>query len=278
MGMIKQEYRINVLRSIPRRIVMRFVLLGCVICLSIFCVKAQPLLYFTCLSDDAVMSGKTCSTTLATTASFIQDTIQTPIPNSTCSYQFALLNYQGRDLPIQTLHTALKAYDHARAQGYDPQQILTIVDYSKPSSSKRLWVFDLKQNKLIYHSYVSHGTQSGTLYASRFSDKDDSHESVLGVILTGEPYEGTLGYSLRLYGLEKGFNTNIYKRRIVVHSAWYVTPDFISRFHEAGKSFGCLAISPDVGPNVINYIKEGSIIVNYFPSKSWLEHSQFLNE
>jgi hypothetical protein len=241
------------------------------------CAEPAPLLYPACLSDNAVMGGTQTCTVIAEEATYPNDTIWTPEPNSTCADQFAMLSKESPGLSTRALHTALIAYEHAREHGYDPQEVLTIVDYSKPSNVKRLWVFNLRHNQLMYNSYVAHGTQSGSLYATHFSDAYESHQSVLGVLLTGQPYQGSLGYSLKLYGLEPGFNRHVYERKIVVHPAWYVDPNFIGKYHEAGKSFGCLALSTNVTPAVINYIKDGSIIVNYFPSKDWLEHSQFLH-
>ncbi len=239
-------------------------------------VTAQPLFYITCLADEAKLTNCQNTNQIAKPATFSDAVIKTPIPNSVCSAQAAFLVHQIPGLNRHAVETALKAYANAREQGLAKKQVLTLVDFTKPSNMKRLWVFDLEHNQLVFKTYVAHGTQSGTLYASRFSDADESHKSVLGVILTGSPYVGTFGYSLYLYGLEKGFNTNIFNRRIVMHPATYVTPRFIQHFREAGESFGCLAVDNHIAPNIINYIKDGSIIVNYYPSRRWLEHSKFL--
>jgi hypothetical protein len=38
---------------------------------------------------------------------------------------------------------------------------LTVIDYSKPSTEKRLWVFDLQAHELLYEELVAHGQGSG---------------------------------------------------------------------------------------------------------------------
>ena len=201
----------------------------------------------------------------------------TIIPHEQSSDQLALINHAAYNIPYQAVRTAFKAYEHAKMLGYDKQHILTIVDYALPSDHKRLIVLDAQHEKLLFDTYVSHGTHSGDRYARHFSNKDNSHESSLGVLVTGKPYEGLLGYSLRLRGLEKRFNSNVYERDIVVHPATYVGKKIATKFHEVGKSFGCLAVNSKIAPHLINLIKSGTIIVNYYPSQPWLTHSRFLH-
>lgn len=193
-----------------------------------------------------------------------------------CSDSFAVLNHEALGLPEAVLKVAMRAYTHARHLGLDAKRLLTVVDFEKPSDEKRLFVFDLNNNKLLFDTFVSHGARSGRLYAKHFSNRIDSLESSLGVILTGKSYPGIMGYSMRLHGLEQQFNSNIFQREVVMHPAKYTTRNFILSHHEAGKSFGCLAISTKVAKRLINTIKDGTIIVDYFPSNHWLYHSRFL--
>lgn len=196
--------------------------------------------------------------------------------NKRCSAQFAYINHEALGLPEFVLKVAMKAYHHARVLGMDAKQLLTVVDYQLPSNRKRLFVFDLNTNKLLYDTYVAHGARTGALYAKYFSNRVNSHESSLGVILTGKVYEGIAGFSMRLHGLESKFNSNVFKRDVVMHPASYATHNFVESHHQTGKSYGCLAVSKKLAKGLINTIKNGTIIVNYFPSKKWLYHSKFL--
>ncbi|MSP53277.1 MAG: murein L,D-transpeptidase catalytic domain family protein [Gammaproteobacteria bacterium] len=238
----------------------------------------QPFLYPACLTDDARLTSYYQPQDLLNILHRYTTIVIVPEPSTECSAQVALLNYQARDLSPMVISTALRAYQRAADLGYVKQHKLTIVDYSKPSDQPRLWVFNLDNNRAIFHTWVTHGTGSGERYARRFSNNDDSHASSLGVIVTGDTYTGTYGYSLNLYGVEKGVNDNIYKRRIVVHPADYVGSSVARQYNEVGKSFGCLAVNTKIAHELIDDIKGGSIIVNYYPDRSWLAHSPFLNQ
>lgn len=155
--------------------------------------------------------------------------------------------------------------------------ILTIIDYSKPSNEKRLWVFDLLELKLLFHTYVSHGIKSGALVTNSFSNKHDSKSSSIGVYKTENTYYGRDGLSLRLNGLDKGFNDNAFNRYVVMHGGWYVDEDFIKKYGRAGRSWGCPALPQDLTKPIINAIKDQSIFVVYYPSDNWFLTSKFLN-
>ena len=163
------------------------------------------------------------------------------------------------------LKLGLRAYDCAMRRGEVHKPILTIVDYTLPSYEKRMWVLDVNQHKVLFHLFVAHGHNSGLTYARHFSNAVNSHESSLGVMITGESYYGKHGYSLRLHGLEKGINNNVYRRDIVMHSAWYVNAHFVHEYDRLGRSWGCLAISPKEVHQVISTIKDGSVILAYAP-------------
>jgi hypothetical protein len=157
------------------------------------------------------------------------------------------------------------------------ENLLTIIDYSRPSSDKRFFVIDLESECIVFKTLVAHGKNSGELYASRFSNKAQSHQSAIGFFVTGSSYKGGQGYSLLVSGIDTGFNDNARKRAIVIHGANYVTSDYIQQYGRLGRSFGCPALPPDINASVINLIKEGSLIFSYYPDQNYLSHSRILS-
>jgi len=155
--------------------------------------------------------------------------------------------------------------------------ILTIIDYSLPSSEKRLWVFDLNTRTLLFHTYVSHGIKSGDLFTNYFSNKHDSKATSMGVYKTEQTYYGRDGLSLRLAGLESGFNDNASSRYVVMHGGWYVDEAFIKKYGRAGRSWGCPALPQNLTQPIIETIKDDTIFVVYYPSDRWFSTSKFLN-
>jgi hypothetical protein len=156
--------------------------------------------------------------------------------------------------------------------------LLTIIDFSLPSSTDRFFVINLIQNQVIYKSLVSHGRNSGDLYANRFSNKMQSHESALGFFITGKSYQGGQGYSLQLQGVDTGYNDRSLLRGIVIHAAKYVSRDYVSRYGRLGRSFGCPALPPELSRPIINRIKDGSVVFSYYPDQAYLRHSVILKK
>lgn len=191
------------------------------------------------------------------------------------SNEKALLN-QAPDLNPHVLDLGLRAFSHVREKGFGHKDYLTIIDYSKPSTEKRLWVIDLDRNTVLFDTFVAHGKDSGDNYANHFSNQSHSFSSSIGVYLTGDTYEGKNGHSLRLYGLEAGFNDNAFRRAIVMHPAWYVSPSFLRDHGRLGRSWGCPAISEAEAPEIIKTIKQGSVVLAYYPDKNWLNNSQYV--
>lgn len=184
-----------------------------------------------------------------------------------------------KDAPALNPHVlelAITAYQKAEAKGYTHSPVLTVVDFALPSNEKRLWIFNLKTNKVLYHTYVAQGRNSGLKYAHAFSNDPRSFESSLGLYKTDNAYYGSDGYSLRLTGLDGDFNSNAYRRDIVVHGAWYVTQNFIEKYGRAGRSLGCFAVSKNLATPIVNTIKGGTLLFAYYPDKDWIAHSQFL--
>ncbi len=159
---------------------------------------------------------------------------------------------------------ALAAVSSARARGISGRNdLLTIIDYSLPSTEPRLWVLDLAQGKVLYHELVAHGSGSGANYATHFSNEMNSRQTSLGLFLTGGTYEGGNGYSLRLRGLDRGVNDRAEERHIVMHGAWYVSREHVRNQGRLGRSWGCPALSEGVAPTVIDLIKGGSFLFSY---------------
>lgn len=181
-----------------------------------------------------------------------------------------------------TLHTAvinkvIQTIQCAKEYNVTHNDILAIIDYSLPSSDKRLWIFNLKDHKLLFHTYVSHGIKSGTLDSQFFSNKFDSKASSIGVYKTEKTYYGRDGLSLRLCGLDRGFNDNASNRYVVMHGGWYVEEDFIKKYGRAGRSWGCPAVPLQETQAIINTIKDDAFFVVYYPSDNWFLKSKFLN-
>lgn len=176
----------------------------------------------------------------------------------------------------KVLRLALTAYQKANRHGDVKKQVLTVIDYSLPSWKQRMWIFDLNRDKLLFNTYVAHGKNSGADIPSHFSNITSSKETSLGTYVTKDTYIGSKGYSLNLKGLEKGFNDNAYNRRVVIHGAWYVEPDFIKQQGRAGRSWGCPSIAKTLARPVINTIKGGTVVFAYSPDHNYLSHSRFI--
>jgi hypothetical protein len=179
-------------------------------------------------------------------------------------------------LDAKVLDLALKAASRAQEQGHGQKNILAVIDYSLPSTKKRLWIFDLKKDKLLFHELVAHGKGSGNNYAKKFSNREGTLASSLGLFEATGTYQGKHGYTLKLKGLEKGFNHNAEKRSIVIHGAWYVTRAFAKKHGRLGRSWGCPALDKKVARKVIDTLKGGSLVFIYYPDKKWLANSEFL--
>ena len=166
----------------------------------------------------------------------------------------------------EAIELALDAMTCAQAHGEGVGATrLTLIDYSLPSLTPRLWVFDLASGKLLFEEYVAHGRNSGDNFARSFSNDDGSLQTSLGLFLTRETYEGGNGYSLRLDGLDKGINDRALARAIVVHGAPYVDPVAGAKQGRLGRSFGCPALRTAVAAQVIDTIKGGNFVFSYFP-------------
>ena len=140
-----------------------------------------------------------------------------------------------------------------------------------------MWVFDMKTGALLYKELVAHGRNTGENFATAFSDAMNSHQSSIGLFVTRDTYVGSNGYSLRLDGLEPGFNARARQRAIVMHGAPYVSQEIAARQGRLGRSWGCPALRQAVARNVIDTVRGGGVVFSYYPDSKWLKTSRYLN-
>ncbi len=155
--------------------------------------------------------------------------------------------------------------------------VISICDFSQSSRSRRLYVVDLENKKILVNTYVAHGRRSGGEYAKSFSNNRSSHKSSLGFYITDDTYVGKHGLALKIHGLEKGFNDKADRRNIVVHGSKYVGEDYLKTNRINGRSFGCPAIPLNDVDDVIDNIKGGSCLFIFYPAKKYLLGSKILN-
>lgn len=175
------------------------------------------------------------------------------------------------------LKSALSAVQCAVSNGEELSERLAVIDYSQPSTARRLWIFDLRKKTLVLRDLVAHGAKSGENFATQFSNLEGSHQSSLGLFRTQESYLGTHGYSLRMDGLEPGFNDQARDRAIVIHAADYVSPLWSKREGRIGRSQGCPAVRPQVARQVVDKLKDGQFMFSWYPDQRWLKSSAYLN-
>ncbi len=197
--------------------------------------------------------------------------------SSAKSYVFDSLHLNTFGLTRQAFDYALQGFNILRSQGkLNNDSIISIVDFSLASSKKRLFVIDLKNLKMLFNTYVAHGRNSGSEYATQFSNDPKSFESSLGFYVTQDTYKGTHGFSLRLEGEEKGINDNAYSRAIVMHCACYVNEKYIQHKGYIGRSLGCPALPQKIYKPIIQKIKGGSCLFMYSPDTDYLSQSTLL--
>ncbi|MCJ7452346.1 MAG: murein L,D-transpeptidase catalytic domain family protein [Steroidobacteraceae bacterium] len=177
----------------------------------------------------------------------------------------------------EVLTLAARAADCARKQGMlDGFHRLAVIDYSLPSTTPRLWVFDVDRGRLLFQELVAHGRNTGEQLAARFSNVEGSKMSSLGLFQATETYTGSNGYSLRLRGLDAGFNDNALSRAIVMHGAPYVSEAFAERLGRLGRSWGCPAVRKEVARVMIDTLKGGALLFAYYPDQKWLKEAPTL--
>lgn len=185
---------------------------------------------------------------------------------------------QEAGLTKKAFEYALKGYYYLLDHHWlNKTNIISICDLSQSSRNKRLYVLDLDQKKVLVNTYVAHGRNSGQEFARTFSNNPSSHKSSLGFYITQGTYYGNNGLSLKIRGMERGFNDRAGGRNIVVHGSQYVGPDFLEMNQFCGRSYGCPAVPADEIETIIDLIKEGSVLFIYHPTKKYITKSKILN-
>lgn len=183
---------------------------------------------------------------------------------------------QAPGLRAEVLRLALDAADAAGERGLVRRRdIITVIDYSLPSTQPRLFIFDLNKRKLLFRELVAHGKNSGGNLTNFFSNSPGSLATSIGLFVTEDTYMGGNGYSLRLRGLEEGVNDMALDRAIVMHGASYVSRAAIQALGRLGRSWGCPAVRKEVAKTIINTVRGGSPLFAYYPEKRWLQTSEF---
>ncbi|HVU55087.1 MAG TPA: murein L,D-transpeptidase catalytic domain family protein [Puia sp.] len=182
-------------------------------------------------------------------------------------------------LSKKTFEYALRGYHYMMDHHWiGKPNIISICDLSQSSRNKRLYVLDLDQKMVLVNTYVAHGRNSGLEYARSFSNNPSSHKTSLGFYITQDTYFGANGLSLKIKGLERGFNDKACGRNIVVHGSEYVGPDFLQMNGVSGRSYGCPAIPADETEEIIDLIKDGTCLFIYHPTKRYISRSKILND
>ena len=188
------------------------------------------------------------------------------------------LNVEGQGLRYEVFEKAMTGYLNLQHEGQlsDAKQLLTVVDFELPSTEKRLWVLDLEAKQVKFHTLVAHGHNSGENVATNFSNQNESNMSSLGFYVTQGEYVGKHGRSLKLNGVDEGYNTNALARSVVMHGADYVSEEFIQQYGRLGRSLGCPALPMDQKDEIIEAVHGGTCLFLNGPDQSY--SSKYLDE
>lgn len=223
--------------------------------------KFFPLFFVVLLTSFTSLPNKTNSTKINVKTETNSVSRITSIYNELDANSFALPDFECFSL-------AMNGFQKLKERGLVEKNILTLVDFSLSSNTKRLWVIDLDKGKILFQTLVAHGRNTGEEFANNFSNKAESFQSSIGFYATGEIYNGKHGLSLKLDGLEKGLNDKARDRAVVIHGADYVSESFIRQNKRLGRSQGCPAIPVEMNEKIISVIKNKSCLFLYHPSKN----------
>ncbi|KIM09698.1 MAG: hypothetical protein KU29_00090 [Sulfurovum sp. FS06-10] len=195
-----------------------------------------------------------------------------------CKTVYTSIDANNLSLPkFESFFAAFQGYEQLKAEGKIVNETLTIVDFSLSSTEERMWVIDMKTQKVILKSLVAHGRNSGVEFATNFSNENESYKSSLGFYVTGEIYQGKHGLSLRLDGMEYGINDNARNRAVVIHGADYVSKKLAKTQGYIGRSQGCPAVPYEIHQKLIELIKDKSCIFIYHPSRNYVAKSKLVS-
>lgn len=189
---------------------------------------------------------------------------------------FNSINFGSYKPDLEVFKIAYNGYNSLKSEGKMAKNIITLIDFSISSNNERMWVIDLDKGEVLFHTLVAHGRNTGEEYAKYFSNEMSSYKSSLGFYLTNELYHGKHGLSLRLDGLEKGYNDKARDRAIVMHGANYVSKEFIAANGRLGRSLGCPAVPEDMNEQIIKTIQGKSLLFIYHPNQEYLAQSPVL--
>jgi hypothetical protein len=205
----------------------------------------------------------------------------TPVPKSELDIEYMITDIirKSDEVPGRTLlEYGLRGYEKLVGDGIIEDGVpFTFIDFTLPSSEKRMWILDMKDRTVKYYEYVSHGKNTGYIVPERFSNKKSSYMSSLGFYITGEVYRGSNGKSLKLDGIEPGFNDNARERAIVIHGSSYVGENYLQRTGKLGRSLGCPALSHEIVDEVIDYIKNNTVLFIYGDDNEYITNSPIIN-
>ena len=188
------------------------------------------------------------------------------------------LNAAQYNLSFEAFRYAYIGYQSLKKQQrLNGKELFSIIDFTKDCNSKRFYTIDLEKMKIVYNTYVAHGKKSGDRLATSFSDVAESNKSSIGFYITGSTYNGGNGYSLALHGDEKGYNSNLAKRSVVIHTADYADENYIARNGRMGRSLGCPVLPESIYKQVIDAIKDKTMIFAYYNDAKYLKSSKYLN-
>ncbi|RKS43428.1 L,D-transpeptidase-like protein [Gillisia mitskevichiae] len=177
---------------------------------------------------------------------------------------------------LDSFKNGMIGYYKLSEQNAFDKNILTIIDFTLSSTKKRMWVLDMANNKVLFHTVVAHGKNTGSEFATKFSNKVNSLQSSLGFYVTGETYYGKNGYSMFIDGMEKQFNSKARERYVVVHGASYANPSFANKLGRLGRSYGCPALPTALNNDIIDVIKNKSVIYIHSADKTYLNDSEMI--
>ena len=230
--------------------------------------------------EDAVKNGSVSTANTATAAEAKAAALKAEMRmvKANAALLYAEMDLMDSGLSHSAFQSAFIGYYKLKKRGLLRRtHILTICDFSQSSSNQRMYVIDVRDRRVLYRTYVAHGINSGEEYASSFSNRMESCKSSLGFYITSSVYTGVNGLSLRIDGVDKGFNDNARKRSIVIHGANYVSLRVLHKYGVMGTTFGCPAIPSEMTTQIIPVVKNGSCFFIYYPSKKYLAASKVLN-
>ncbi len=186
----------------------------------------------------------------------------------------------GNTLKPEVFEIAFLGFNNLKKAGKLPEvsNLISVVDFSLSSRKKRLWVIDLEKKLVVFNSLVAHGKNTGEEFAQKFSNTESSYQSSLGFYITESTYNGSNGYSLKLLGMDPGYNDAALQRAIVMHGADYVSDDFIKSQKRIGRSWGCPAVPRALAEPIINTIKGKNVLFIYYPDEQYLSKSEWLKK